>query len=236
MGLMAAFKLKSDTIAANFSKAAGFKREIDWAHYEANLSKAGFVENFKAQYEATEIPVPSDNGLEAQLEAKAAADEVAVADYIKKVDGQIADASVTLNNIKALPPFEQMTQADILYFFPQLCRNQESIMGTENCRHVTLLGGHGRQLGANNNMKWLDFQKAVEEAAQSTKQYRLDEGQYPGGKFPAFFSSFPEAEFYESFALSDPLIQWEQIAHHAEFDANVNKIQAEYDVEPGFRA
>ena len=59
----------------------------------------------QAQYEATEIPVPSDNGLEAQLEAKAAADEVAVADYIKKVDGQIAEASVTLNNIKALPPF-----------------------------------------------------------------------------------------------------------------------------------
>ena len=43
--------------------------------------------------------------MEAQLEAKAAADEVAVADYIKKVDGQIAEASVTLNNIKALPPF-----------------------------------------------------------------------------------------------------------------------------------
>merc|ERR1711953_1123708 len=136
--LMAAFKLKSDTIAANFAKAAGFKREIDWAHYEANLSKSGFVADFKAQYEATEIPVPSDNGMEAQLEAKAAADEVAVADYIKKVDGQIADASVTLNNIKALPPFEQMTQADILYFFPQLCRNQESIFNSENCRHITL--------------------------------------------------------------------------------------------------
>ena len=43
--------------------------------------------------------------MEAQLEAKAAADEVAVADYIKKVDGQIDEASVTLNNIKALPPF-----------------------------------------------------------------------------------------------------------------------------------
>ena len=43
--------------------------------------------------------------MEAQLEAKAAADEVAVADYIKKVDGQIAEASVTLNNINALPPF-----------------------------------------------------------------------------------------------------------------------------------
>ena len=56
--------------------------------------------------------------MEAELEAKAAADEVAVADYIKKVDGQIAEASVTLNNIKALPPFgkimiEEMTSLDL---------------------------------------------------------------------------------------------------------------------------
>merc|ERR1711953_1094515 len=152
---MAAFKLKSDTIAANFAKAAGFKREIDWAHYEANVSKSGFVADFKAQYEATEIPVPSDNGLEAQLEAKAAADEVAVADYIKKVDGQIADASVTLNNIKALPPFEQMTQADILYFFPQLCRNQESIFNSENCRHITLLGSRTGDLRMVDGIKWV---------------------------------------------------------------------------------
>lgn len=49
--------------------------------------------------------MPSDEGRQAELEAKAAADEVAVADYIAKVDGQIDDASVTLNNLKALPPF-----------------------------------------------------------------------------------------------------------------------------------
>ena len=55
--------------------------------------------------------------MEAQLEAKAAADEVAVADYIKKVDGQIAEASVTLNNIKALPPFGKIK---ILDFFQHL--------------------------------------------------------------------------------------------------------------------
>merc|ERR1711953_841261 len=210
--LMAAFKLKSDTIAANFAKAAGFKREIDWAYYEANVSKSGFVADFKAQYEATEIPVPSDNGLEAQLEAKAAADEVAVADYIKKVDGQIADASVTLNNIKALPPFEQMTQADILYFFPQLCRNQESIFNSENCRHITLLGSRTGDLRMVDGIKWVGFQQADED----------------GGQYPAFFSSFPSAEFNVSFALADPLIQWEQIAHHPEFDAHVAAIQAEY--------
>merc|ERR1712227_561133 len=165
--LMAAFKLKSDAIAANYAKAAGFKREIDWAHYEANVSKSGFVADFKAQYEATEIPVPSDNGLEAQLEAKAAADEAAVADYIKKVDGQIAEVSVTLNNIKALPPFEQMTQADILYFFPQLCRNQESIFNSENCRHITLLGSRTGDLRMVDGIKWVGFQQADEDAAKS---------------------------------------------------------------------
>ena len=49
--------------------------------------------------------MPTDGGLEEELTAKAAADEVAVEDYVKKVDGQIEAASVTLNSIKALPPF-----------------------------------------------------------------------------------------------------------------------------------
>lgn len=49
--------------------------------------------------------MPTDGGLEEELTAKAAADEVAVEEYIKKVDGQIEAASVTLNSIKALPPF-----------------------------------------------------------------------------------------------------------------------------------
>jgi len=226
--LMAAFKLKSDAISGNYAKAAAFKREIDWAHYEANVSKSGFVADFKAKYEATEIPVPSDGGLEADLEAKAAADEIAVADYVKKVDGQIADASVTLNNIKALPPFEQMTQADILFYFPQLCRNQESIFNSENCRHQTLLGAKTSDLRMVDGIKWVAFQQADEDAAQSHPTYRLDEAQYPGAQYPAFFSSFPTAEFNESFALADPLIQWEQIAHHPEFDAHVAAVQAEY--------
>ena len=43
--------LKSDTIAANYAKAAGFKREIDWAHYEANVSKSGFVADFKVSFD-----------------------------------------------------------------------------------------------------------------------------------------------------------------------------------------
>ena len=43
--------LKSDTIAANYAKAAGFKREIDWAHYEANVSKPGFVADFKVSFD-----------------------------------------------------------------------------------------------------------------------------------------------------------------------------------------
>ena len=49
--------------------------------------------------------MPTDGGLEEELKAKAAADEVAVEEYVKKVDGQIEQASVTLNSIKALPPF-----------------------------------------------------------------------------------------------------------------------------------
>lgn len=234
--LMAAFKLNSDAIAGNFVKASSFKRAIDWETYANSIDKEGLVAEFKAKFEATEIPVPTDGGLEEELKVKAAADEIAVADYITKVDGQIDTASVTLNNLKSLPPFEQMTQADVLFFFPQLCRNQPSIWMSENCRTVTLLGAQHDDIQRQFHMPWTGEMTADEEAAQSHPVYRLDEGQFPGDQYPAFFSSFPETEFAESFALADPLIQWEQLAHHPEFDANVNAIQAANGVEPGFRA
>ena len=59
---------------------------------------------------------------------------------------------------------EQMTQADILYFFPQLCRNQESIFNSENCRHITLLGSRTGDLRMVDGIKWVGFQQADEDA------------------------------------------------------------------------
>ena len=64
--LMAAFKLKvslknkenfilhffqtqSDAIAANYNKAASFKREIDWDSYANSIAKEGFVADFKVR-------------------------------------------------------------------------------------------------------------------------------------------------------------------------------------------
>jgi len=232
--LMAAFKVKSDVIAANYAKAAAFNRSINWEYFEKSIDNKALVADFKAKFEATEIPVPSDEGKTAELEARAAADEIAVADYIKKVDGQIDNASVTLNNLKALPPFEQMTEADILYWFPQLCRNQEWVGGSENAPSVHVGGAQFNETGHYENM---GVQKAwMDKQAERDGDWRLEEKQYPDGKYPAFFSSFPSEDFKESFALSDPLIQWEKIAHHPQFDAEVNAIQAAEGVEAGFRA
>merc|ERR1712228_420015 len=74
--LMAAFKVKSDIIAGSYAKAAAFNRTIDWAHYESNIANKDLVADFKAKFEATEIPVPSDEGKTAELEARTASDEV----------------------------------------------------------------------------------------------------------------------------------------------------------------
>lgn len=234
--LMAAFKVKSDIIAGSYAKAAAFNRTIDWAHYEANIDNKDLVADFKAKFEATEIPVPSDEGKTAELEARAASDEVAVADYIKKVDGQIDAASITLNNIKALPPFEQMTQQDILYWFPQLCKNQEWVAGTENVPMAYVGGAQFNETGwfehGGTHKAWFDRQKE----RNGDEEWRINENQFPDGKYPDFFSRFPTEDFKESFALADPLIQWEQIAHHPDFDANVNAIQAAEGVAPGLRA
>jgi len=232
--LMAAFKVKSDVIAGNFAKASAFNREINWASYE-QIDNKDLVASFKAAFEATVIPVPSDEGLTATLEARAASDEVAVADYITKVDGQIEEASVTLNNIKALPPFEQMSQADILYWFPQLCKNQEWVVG-ENMPMAHVGGAQFHQVGFYESpgcyTKWDDRQ----EERLGDREYRLEENQFPDGAYPDFFSRFPSEDFKESFALADPLIVWESIAHHPSFNAEVNAIQVAEGVEAGFRA
>jgi len=45
--LMAAFKLKSDAIASAYTKASGFKREIDWSSYEQNINNKDLVAEFK---------------------------------------------------------------------------------------------------------------------------------------------------------------------------------------------
>jgi hypothetical protein len=237
--LMAAFKVKSDILAGNYVKAAAFNRTINWDYYQGAIKNKALVADFKEKFESTEIPVPSDDGQQAALEAKAAEDQVAVANYIKKVDQQIDDASVTLNNIKALPPFEQMTQSDILYWFPQLCKNQEPVPLSENQLMTSV---HGVQFVETSTYQWPGdhggWYKAFEEnkGTDAAVEYRLNESQFPGNKFPAFFSSFPTEDFKESFALSDPLIQWEAVAHHPEFDANVNAIQAGEGVQQGLRA
>ena len=64
-----------------------------------------------------------------------------------------------------------MTQADILYFFPQLCRNQESIFNSENCRHITLLGSRTGDLRMVDGIKWVGFQQADEDAVSAHDQY-----------------------------------------------------------------
>jgi hypothetical protein len=234
--LMAAFKVKSDIIAANYGKAKQFNRSIDWAYYEKNVEDKNLVADFKAKFEAVVIPEPTDGGTEAVLEAKAAEDALAVEKYLEKVDGQIADASVTLNNINALPPFEQMTREDILYWFPQLCRNQEWVkFSTENDPANHIMGGTVEEVGYGNTVAWTPEMEADNAQLIEDNHWRSLESQYPGGVYPAFFSSFPEAEFRESFCQADPLIQWEQLQHHPQFDVVVNQIQAEEGAEPGFR-
>lgn len=237
--LMAAFKVKSDVITGNFAKASAVNRVINWEHYENSISNKSLVADFKAKFAATEIPVPSDEGRAAALEARAAQDEVAVADYVTKVDGQIDEASITLNNIKALPPFEQMTQQDIMYWFPQLCRNQDWAGGEENTPPAYIYGVTYGDTGFYEYPGTLHAHKLRQDAIigdEAQGAYRLDEANYPGGQYPDFFSRFPSEDFKESFALSDPLIQWEAIAHHPQFETEVAAIQEAEGVAPGIHA
>merc|ERR1712193_482397 len=161
---------------------------INWEFYENNISNKALVADFKAKFEATEIPVPSDEGLAAKLEARAVEDEAAV-------------AASTMNNLKALPPFEQMTSQDILYWFPQLCRNQEWIAGSENTPTSYIGGAQFNETGWFEHpgvlKAHLDRQQERVGADDGSDEWRLEEKQFPEGKFPDFFSRFPTEDFKE---------------------------------------
>merc|ERR1712076_97044 len=154
--------------AGNFAKASAFNRSINWEYYENNISNSALVADFKAKFEATEIPVPSDEGLAAKLEARAVEDEAAVAAYLTKVDGQIDVASATMNNLKALPPFEQMTSQDILFWFPQLCRNQEWVAGSENTP------AYSRRTSTNSKSAWVPTTAATNGVSKRNNSQRAN--------------------------------------------------------------
>ena len=101
------------------------------------------MSDFKEKFEALEIPEPVDTK-SSSLAAQALADK----EEYKQVVAKFADKEAALNGeidrLCSLPPFEQMTEADIYHHFPKLDHRTPNwgytdLSGDER-REYTLLG------------------------------------------------------------------------------------------------
>jgi len=120
------FKSKSDAIFSSYVKAQATKLDIDWAHYHKNVNNKELVADFESKFNSLEIPRPVDTKSEG-LSAKLAADKVRCEEYILSLQGAEVETTSELNRLCSLPPFEQMTEEDIMEHFPRLRPDYETI-------------------------------------------------------------------------------------------------------------
>ena len=114
-----AFKTKSDTIMSNNIKAKAAVTTIDWDYYRQNIKNTELVDDFQCKFEALEIPKAIDTKSE-MLAEKSAHDKLEYEEFVKKFEKKEEKLNVEIERLCSLPPFEQMTYADIYHHFPRL--------------------------------------------------------------------------------------------------------------------
>jgi len=120
------FKSKSDSIFSSYVKAQATKLDIDWSYYHQNVNNKELVADFESKFNALEVPRPIDTKSEG-LAAKLAGDKKRYDDYVASLEGAEVDTAAELNRLCSLPPFEQMTEEDIMEHFPRLRPDYETV-------------------------------------------------------------------------------------------------------------
>merc|ERR1712243_493077 len=124
--MITSFKSKSDAIFSSYVKAQATKLDIDWAHYHQNVNNKDLVSEFESKFNALEVPRPIDTKSEG-IAAKLAEDKQRYADYVSQLDVAEAETAAELNRLCSLPPFEQMTEEDVMEHFPRLRPDYETV-------------------------------------------------------------------------------------------------------------
>jgi len=133
-----AFKSKSDKILTDNLKAKSATMTIDWDHYKKAVDNTDLVESFKCQYEELVIPHPIDTKSE-ELAAKTESDAAEYVKFVKKFEAKEGKLNDEVERLCSLPPFEQMTWADIYHHFPRLDHS------TKNWGYTDMTGNDRRE-------------------------------------------------------------------------------------------
>ncbi|XP_067630709.1 ATP synthase subunit d, mitochondrial [Eurosta solidaginis] len=115
----AAFKTKSDTYLRSVLANPENPPQINWSHYKQLIPVAGMVDTFQKQYEALKIPYPTEN-VTPQVEAQLKETQSDIETFKKNSQARIAEFQKSIEHLKSLLPYEQMTMEDFRDAHPEL--------------------------------------------------------------------------------------------------------------------
>lgn len=93
--------------------------KIDWAAYKSKVAIPGLVESFQKNYEALKVPYPADN-VSASVDAQAQQIKSEVESFKSDSKKRVIEYNKSIEHIKSLLPFDQMTMEDYRDAYPEL--------------------------------------------------------------------------------------------------------------------
>jgi len=113
----AAFGALQNKVAAHQRKVNSLPASIpaiDFDSYRSKITVAGMVDNFAAKYAALDIAYPSDQGSLAAIDAQAAEQKAAVAEFTAASNARIEGIKADLAKWEAMKPVEEMNREEAL--------------------------------------------------------------------------------------------------------------------------
>ncbi|XP_043785569.1 ATP synthase subunit d, mitochondrial-like [Apis laboriosa] len=115
---LTAFKSKSDRYLQRMMTYPEDLPKIDWTYYKKTIVTPGLVDKFYKEYEAISVPYPTDKYTEAiDNEQKEIANKIQ--SFTQQVNSQIAELQQSLDQIKNMIPFSEMTMEDFSDINPE---------------------------------------------------------------------------------------------------------------------
>lgn len=93
--------------------------KIDWAFYKSKVAVPGLVDSFQKSYEAVKISYPTDN-LTSQIETQEKQVKADIEQFKSGSAVRIAEHQKSIEHLKSLIPYDQMTMEDYHDAFPDV--------------------------------------------------------------------------------------------------------------------
>ncbi|KAL5970480.1 ATP synthase subunit d mitochondrial [Taenia solium] len=112
-------KAKTDGLVSKISSLPEKLPEVNWEYYQKVVSVPGLVENFKKEYMALQVALPTDSkSVGKSVDAQATMMSALVKKHVSACECMKVDAARMKEALKKLPPFDEMIPEIIVAYFP----------------------------------------------------------------------------------------------------------------------